>query len=348
MLRSGLTFDDVLLVPQYNGIRSRRQVTTTTRLGSRTFAIPFVSSNMDTITAEAMARRMAELGGFGVLHRFQGVDDNVAMLKRAGDPASVGVSIGLGKREMERAEALVEAGAEILCVDVAHAHFKVANRMVRDLRTKFGRSVLLIAGNVATYAGADYLAAAGADAIKVGIGPGSSCTTRVKTGFGVPQLTAILDCRKVDRALIADGGVRKPADAVKALAAGASFVMLGGLLAGTDETPGDVRVRTGADGRERRVKSFRGMASRAAQEEALGGMADWRTEEGVSVEVPSRGPVAEVVGDLVGGLRSGLTYAGAASLEELQRKAEFMVVTAATLSENEADALRLGRSPERD
>ena len=152
-------------------------------------------------------------------------------------------------------------------MDVAHGHSKMVNQMIRSLRDKFGDNICIIAGNVATYAGADYLSAAGADVIKVGIGPGSVCTTRIKTGFGVPQLSAILDCRKVDRPLIADGGIRTPGDAVKALAAGASCVMLGGMLSGTDETPGERIEKKSADGKSSFVKVFRGMASREAQED---------------------------------------------------------------------------------
>src|SRR6185295_10335791 len=190
---------DVLLVPSYNGIRSRQDVSTRVTLGKQVFELPLISSNMDTITGSAMATRMGALGGLGILHRFLSIDDNVAELRRCPDPARVGVSIGVGDAGIERAEALFAAGARIVCVDVAHGHAKSVNQTIRELRAKFKDELVIIAGNVATYAGADYLAAAGADAIKVGIGPGSVCTTRIKTGFGVPQLTAIMECQKVDR-----------------------------------------------------------------------------------------------------------------------------------------------------
>jgi IMP dehydrogenase len=234
---------------------------------------------------------------------------------------------------MERAEALIAAGADIICVDVAHGHSKMVNQTIRALRDKYGDSLCIIGGNVATYAGADYLSAAGADIIKVGIGPGSVCTTRIKTGFGVPQLSAILDCRKVDRPLIADGGIRTPGDAVKALAAGASYIMLGGMLAGTDETPGEVVTRSAPGTGEQRYKIFRGMASREAQEAYMGSMADWKTAEGIAIEVPAKGSAAAVIADVTGGIRSGLTYCGATDIKGLQRKAQFMEISGASLVE---------------
>lgn len=325
----GLTFDDVILVPGYNGIRSRQNVTTSVEIGTRSFEIPLITANMDTITGGEMAKMMAELGGMGILHRFLSVDDNVKMFTDLKRPDRVGVSIGIGDRGIERAEALVAAGAQIVCVDVAHGHSKEVNRTIRALREKYSDNVLIIAGNVATYAGADYLAAAGADVIKVGIGSGSACTTRIKTGFGVPQLTAIQDCRKVDRTLISDGGIRFPADAVKALAAGADMVMLGGILAGTAETPGEVIERQGESGQTIKVKKFRGMASKEAQDAFMGGMSEWKTAEGVSMEVPVTGSAKEIVRDIMGGIRSGLTYCGALTIKDLQRKAQFMEITPA-------------------
>jgi IMP dehydrogenase len=335
----GLTFDDVLLQPNYNGIRSRQDVTTESLLGSRPFAIPLMSSNMDTITGIEMANCMASLGGLGVLHRFMSIEQNVVEFRAATDKSKVAVSIGVGPSGLERAEALVDTGAEIVCVDVAHGHSKVVNQTIRQLRQRYADSIVIMAGNVATHAGADYLAAAGADVIKVGIGGGSVCTTRVKTGFGVPQLSAIMMCRQVDRVLVADGGIRTPGDAVKALAAGANFVMLGGMLAGTQETPGSPEKRVGPDGREVQVKVFRGMASREAQEDFMGSMGEWKTAEGVSMEVPVRGSAVEVIRDVMGGIRSGMTYCGAATLKDLQRKAQFQIITHAGVYEGRAHGL---------
>lgn len=322
----GLTFDDVILVPGYNGIKSRQNVTTSVDLFGRTFGIPLISSNMDTITEHQMADAMTDLGGMAILHRFVSIEDNIKMFQKVKHKDKVAVSIGIGKDGLDRAEALIHAGATMVCVDVAHGHSKEVNRSIRTLREGHGNNILIIAGNVATYAGADYLAAAGADVIKVGIGSGSVCTTRIKTGFGVPQLSALQDCRKVDRVIISDGGTRYPSDAVKALAAGADFVMLGGMLAGTDETPGTT-VETTVGGQKVLLKRFRGMASKEAQDDFMGGMSDWKTAEGVSLEVVCKGPVKNVIQDIMGGIRSGLTYCGALTIKDLQRKAQFMEIT---------------------
>jgi IMP dehydrogenase len=224
-------------------------------------------------------------------------------------------------------------------VDVAHGHAKLVNQTIRTLRQKYNDNIVIIAGNVATYAGADYLAAAGADVIKVGIGGGSVCTTRIKTGFGVPQLTAIMMCRQVDRALIADGGIKTPGDAVKALAAGADFVMLGGMLAGSEETPGETKYRQNPNGGQIPFKVFRGMASKEAQEDFMGSMAEWKTAEGIAIEVVVKGSVIEIIRDVMGGIRSGMTYCGAATIKDLQRKAQFMTITPAGAKESVAHAL---------
>lgn len=335
----GLTFDDVLLIPAYNGIKSRNMVTVSVKVSGRTFGIPIVSSNMDTITGVEMAQFMASQGGLALLHRFVSIEDNVAMFKAANNSKHVGISIGIGDDGLDRAEALIDAGAEILCVDVAHGHSKEVNRTIKAIREKWSHNVMIIAGNVATYAGADYLAAAGADVIKVGIGPGSVCTTRIKTGFGVPQLSAIIDCARVDRHIIADGGIRNPGDAVKALAAGADLVMLGGMLSGTDETPGDIIERTMSDGKVKRFKSFRGMASREAQEDYMGQMQEWKTAEGVALEVSSKGSAKNVILDIMGGIRSGMTYCGALEIRDLKRKVQFMEITAAARSEGTPHAV---------
>lgn len=335
----GLSYDDVILVPGYNGIRSRQLVTTAVEIKGKHFDIPLISSNMDTITETKMANALTGAGGMAILHRFCSIEANIEMYKKAAHPERVGVSIGVGKSALERAEALVDVGADIICVDVAHGHSKEVNRTIRELRELKGDNVLIIAGNIASYAGADYLAAAGADVIKVGIGAGSVCTTRMKSGFGVPQLTALQECIKVDRMFISDGGTRSPSDAVKALAAGADFVMLGGMLAGTDETPGKVLERVNANGKKEKIKRFRGMASREAQEQFMGSMSEWKTAEGISVDVPCRGPVKEVIRDVMGGIRSGMTYCGAATIKDLQRKAQFMEITPAARQEGTPHAL---------
>jgi IMP dehydrogenase len=318
ILRS-LTFDDVLLVPNF-GNESRDDGCVETELGTYKYSIPIVSANMDTITGVKMAVAMSKLGGLGLLHRFQSITDNVNMYVEAtislGGYNEVGVSIGVD--DQERAEALYKVGARIFCVDVAHAHCKRVGKMVKALKTC--DDVFIIAGNVATYSGADYLSSVGADVIKVGIGAGSVCTTREVTGFGVPQFTAIMDCARIDKPIIADGGIRVPGDAVKALAAGATMVMLGGMLSGTNEACGE-------------AGTYRGMASKEAREDYYRTTVGWRAAEGISIAVKPKGPAADVINEVVGGIKSGLSYAGAKNLSELRRKANFIEITPATTKE---------------
>lgn len=319
-----ITFDDVLLIPAYNHHESRRvvDISMTDRLGKLTLQLPVMSSNMDTITESNMANFMHSKGGIGVLHRFLTIEENIKQFKAC--TGQVFISVGCTQAELERAEALRDAGAQYFCVDVAHAHAKYVGKTLKDLRQMLG-SRCIMAGNVATYAGADYLASCGADIIKAGIGGGSVCSTRIKTGFGVPMLTCIQDCARTDRSIVADGGIRAAGDIVKALAFGADFVMIGGMLAGTEPTPG--QVITKADGKK--VKQYRGMASREAQEDFLGEMHEWKTAEGVATEVAYRDNHQEIIGDIIGGLRSGLTYAGSNSISELQRKLNYIQVTPA-------------------
>lgn len=325
MSAQAITFDDVLLIPSYNHHESRRivDIGMTDRLGKLTLQLPVISSNMDTITESKMANFMHSKGGIGALHRFLSIENNILEWKACEGP--VFVSVGCTTAELERAEALRDAGADYFCVDVAHAHAKYVGKTLKNLRKLLG-SRCIMAGNVATYAGADYLASCGADIIKAGIGGGSVCSTRIKTGFGVPMLTCIQDCARTDRSIVADGGIRTSGDIVKALAFGADFVMIGGLLAGTAPTPGSVVTKNDSEGK---VKRYRGMASREAQEEFLGQMHEWKTAEGVSTEVPYRDDQDAIIADIIGGLRSGLTYAGADTISELQRKLNYVLVTPA-------------------
>lgn len=324
MSMQAITFDDVLLVPAYNHHESRRVVSIgmTDRLGKLTLKLPVMSSNMDTITESNMANFMHSKGGIGVMHRFLTIEDNIREFKQC--QGQVFVSVGCTDTELQRAEALRDAGADYFCVDVAHAHAKYVGKTLKSLRKLLG-SRCIMAGNVATYAGADYLASCGADIIKAGIGGGSVCSTRIKTGFGIPMLTCIHDCARTDRSIVADGGIRTSGDIVKALAFGADFVMIGGMLAGTEPTPGEVITKQ--DGSQ--VKRYRGMASREAQEDFLGQMHEWKTAEGVATEVAYKTNQDAIIGDIIGGLRSGLTYAGADTITELQRKLNYVVITQA-------------------
>ena len=324
MSQTAFTFDDVLLVPAYNHHESRRvvDISMTDRSGKLSLALPVMTANMDTVTESAMANFIGSKGGIGFLHRFMDIEENIDEFKRC--EHKVVVSIGCSEKELARAEALRDAGAEYFCVDVAHGHARYVGQTLKSLRQLLPDQCI-IGGNVATYAGADYLASCGADIIKVGIGGGSVCSTRIKTGFGIPTLTSVQQCSRVDRSIIADGGIRTSGDIVKALAFGADFVMLGGMFAGTRVTPGEVVTKP--DGRK--VKIYRGMASREAQDDFMGTMPEWKTAEGVATEVLYREDEAAIVADIIGGLRSGLTYAGANTIRELQRKLDYILITPA-------------------
>ena len=260
----------------------------------------------------------------------------------------VAAAVGVRPGDLDRALACVQAGADALVVDIAHGHSDTALGMVRSLKDRFPQ-VDVIGGNVATAEGVRDMVAAGADAVKVGVGAGSICITRIVTGFGVPQLSAVAECAEAGQALgvpiIADGGIRTAGDITKAIAAGSSTVMLGSLLAGTDEAPGASVIRGG-----RRYKIVRGMASLMAnidrqevEQRREVDPEDWErvVPEGVEAMVPDRGPVKDVVYQLIGGLRSGLSYAGAASLPELWANAEFVRITSAGKSESGAHDVEL-------
>lgn len=332
-----ITFDDVLLVPNYNPHQSRRDVDISMKdkTGKLTLSLPILTANMDTITEYQMARWINKKGGAGVLHRFMDIESNVLQYKLSVnemDSANTFVSVGASIGELKRAHALFEIGARYFCVDVAHGHANYVGKMIAGLRSTYGDDICIMAGNVASYAGAKYLADSGADIIKVGIGPGSVCTTRIKTGFGVPQLTAIQECSKVDRSIVADGGLKTPGDIVKALAFGADFVMVGGMLAGTAPTPGDPVIQQeykefGTV--ETKYKVYRGMASKDVADEYLGGLTEWKTAEGVATKVKYREDQDDIIADIVGGLRSGLTYGGSATIKELQKNLNYRIITPA-------------------
>lgn len=330
-----LSFNDVILVPNYNGIKSRKDVDTSVRFGSLSLGIPILSAAMDTITGPTMARKMFELGGLGFLHRFCSIEDNIDNYRKVyavayeGNAPTNDAVVSLGINEgLDRFHALYEIGARFFSIDTAHAHNKHVGNFIKQIK-EFDDKITLVAGSVCTYAGSDYLASCGADIIRVGIGGSSVCQTRVKTGFGVPLFSALLECSKVDRPIIADGGVRNSGDAVKCFVAGATYVMCGSLLAGTEETPGELfqyKSKSLVPYFEP-YKILRGMASIEAQQDFYGQQSDWKTAEGVTVEVPYKGPVANVVGDLIGGIRSGLTYAGCSTLDKLRHRVTWREVT---------------------
>jgi len=316
-----ISFDDVLLLPQYSDIMSRSEVSLTNKLTNvNDTHLPIISSPMDTITENAMAVIMEGLGGFGIIHRYNTIEKQTTLVSSAIKSGSknVGVAVGVGDDLEQRAVSAVCAGANIICVDVAHGHHVKVKYAIKVLRNTFGRDIHIMAGNVATLGAFNDLSDWGADSIRVSIGGGSICSTRIQTGHGIPTLQAVLNCSRSDRdtLLIADGGIRSSGDIVKALGAGADYVILGSLLAGTDETPGELVHSKG-----KFMKIYRGMASKEAQ-------LDWRGKfssyEGISHKVPHKGPVEDVINDLKIGINSGLSYSGARTIKEFQAKATFV------------------------
>ena len=245
-MRLGVTFDDVLLVPQYSEVKSRKDVSTFSRLSNHiALDIPIISANMDTITDFNMALSMGLQGGLGIIHRFMSIEQQSQIVNKLHNLGHemLSAAVGIHEEDKNRVEKLVESGVNAICVDIAHGDSKGCIDMIKWIERSYPK-IDLIAGNVCTADGALRLANAGANVIKVGVGAGSICITRVISGFGVPQLTAIMDISEAletcDASIIADGGIRGSNDIVKALAAGASSVMLGNLLSGTEETPGEI------------------------------------------------------------------------------------------------------------
>jgi len=324
--KEAVTYDDMLLVPQYSDIKSRSEVSIGSTLKGVEYQLPIMSSPMDTVSESEMLVAMDKAGGLGVLHRYNTIDEQLRLANEAfaRGVSDFAVAVGVTGDYLERAQALVDTGVKTFCLDVAHGHHTLMKDALTTLRKKFGSSITIIAGNVCTLEGVNDLADWGADAVRANIGGGSICSTRIVTGHGLPGLQTIFDCARTDRdvKIIADGGIKTSGDIVKALAAGADFVMCGSLLAGTEESPG--LVITMPDGT--RMKEYRGMASKDAQ-------MSWRnrssTPEGVASYIPYKGSVVDILGDLEGGIRSGLSYTGARNLAELQNKAQWSRQTSA-------------------
>jgi len=326
--KEAVTYDDMLLVPQYSDIESRSEVDIGSDLSFEyRLQLPIIASPMDTVSEVDMSVAMSQAGGLAVIHRYNTIPEQGDMVYEAASNVRTSLTaaaIGVTGDFMERATAVLALGANVLCVDVAHGHHVMMKKALEQLRNTFGHDIYIIAGNVCTLEGVNDLADWGADAVRCNIGGGSICSTRLVTGHGLPGLQTIFDCARTDRdvKIIADGGIKTSGDIVKALAAGADFVMCGSLLAGTQESPG--QVITLPDGT--RMKEYRGMASKDAQ-------LDWRnkssTPEGVASYIPYKGSATDILHDLRGGIQSGLSYSGARTIAQLQHKAEWARQTSA-------------------
>ncbi len=338
----GLSFDDVLLIPQYSDVRLE-EIDVSTRITRRLkLKIPIISSPMDTVTSFDMVLALGRLGGLGVLPRNMDMEEVLRTI-RAAREEKLPVAVAVGPFDDERASRAVEEGADMIVLDTAHGHSRNVVEAVKRLKREHGAD--LMAGNVATPEGAEALIEAGADSLRVGIGPGHACTTREVAGVGVPQLTAIAWVADVASeygvSVIADGGIEKPADIVKALAVGADAVMLGYLLAGTDESPGEVLTISG-----RVYKKYRGMGSRGALASGSVRYGEFKkVPEGVEGYVKYRGALREVLEYLVGGLKQGMGYLGARSIEELRAKARFVRVTPSGAGESKPRGILLAEEP---
>ena len=332
-----LTYQDVLLVPQYSDIESRSEVDIGNRLSEDiVLSLPLISSPMDTVSEASMATAMDENGGVSVIHRYNTIEEQAAIVSSISDNALVGAAIGATGDFIERAGELVLSGADFLCIDVAHGHHAHVKKAITALRNKQWGGVHIMAGNVATLEGFNALASWGADSIRCNIGGGSICTTRVQTGHGVPGLHTIFDCARSEYAgdvkVVADGGIRNAGDIVKVLAAGADFVMAGSLFAGTDQSPGKLMKTSQGS-----FKQYRGMASRDAQ-------MNWRgrssSPEGVSSMIPYKGDVNVILEELSGSIKSGFSYSGARTISELWSRAKFIRQTNAGQMESSAHILK--------
>lgn len=328
-IKEAYTFDDVALVPQFNNVPSRTEPVLETWLTkNRKIGMPLVCANMDTSISEALADILIEHGSVPIFHRFTSFDIQKSWVKKYGE--NTFVSCGITK--IDETRELLDLGASGVCIDVAHGHSDRMFHFIDEIkRTHPDKEV--IAGNVCTPMAYHDLVNAGADAVKVGVGPGAACTTRMVTGFGVPQFSAIYECAKIAEKLrvplIADGGIRSSRDLVLALAAGASTVMIGKLFAMTDESAAPKR-KTG----ERMEAKFRGQASADFQNDFYGGLKDKTVAEGIDFWAPVSGSARKLIETFLGGLRSGLTYGGARNIKELQRKAEFVRVMPSYIAES--------------
>ena len=341
-IKEALTFDDVTLVPKYSEILPSEVDTSIKLTKFLKLKTPLLSSAMDTVTESKMAIAIAKAGGLGIIHRNLDIKRQVIEVKKVKKLGLlVGAAVGAGPKETKRAEALLKENLDMIVVDTAHGHTKKVFEIINFIKKKKNKKTALCAGNIATPDAAKFLIKAGADVIKVGIGPGSICTTRLVAGIGVPQFSAILNVRRGTKnknvKIISDGGIKYSGDLAKAFAAGADAVMIGSLFAGTDETPGKLIKKNG-----KLYKSFRGMGSVGAMNK---GSADRYSQskqrdqskyvpEGVEGLAKYKGKVDKVIFKLIGGLRSSMGYLGSTQIKYLRDKPQFVKITKAGFYES--------------
>ena len=365
--KKGLTFDDVLLIPAESHVLPNEVKLDTKLAPNLQLHIPLISAGMDTVTEGNMAIAMAENGGLGVIHKNLSIEVQVEEVKKAKgktvDPniphpavddqgrLLAAAAVGVTSDTFERAESLLEAGADAIVIDTAHGHSAGVLRKIKEIREHFPNATL-IAGNVATGEGTAALFDAGVDVVKVGIGPGSICTTRIVAGVGVPQITAIYDAasvaQKYGKKIIADGSIKYSGDVVKALAAGGNAVMLGSMFSGTTEAPGTIFTNEG-----KQFKSYRGMGSVGAMSQQHGSSdryfqggvneANKLVPEGVEALVPYKGDVSNIIYQIDGGLRAGMGYVGAGTIEELIENSQFVQITNAGLRESHPHDVQMAK-----
>jgi len=341
-IKEALTFDDVTMTPKYSEVLPS-DVDTSTRLSKNLILkIPLLSSAMDTVTESKMAIALAKAGGIGVIHRNLNIKKQIEEIKKVKKlKLLVGAAVGAGPLELKRAEAILKEKIDLIVVDTAHGHSKKVAEIIKAIKKKKTNKTALCAGNIATAEAAKFLIKLGVDIVKVGIGPGSICTTRLVAGIGVPQLSAILEVKKGIKnnkvKIISDGGIKYSGDLAKALSAGADAIMIGSLFAGSTETPGKLIKKNG-----KFYKSFRGMGSVGAMNK---GSADRYFQkkqkdsskyvpEGVEGFVKFKGSVSNIIYKLVGGLKSSMGYLGSKKIFNLKKNPHFVKITKAGFYES--------------
>jgi IMP dehydrogenase len=341
VIKDSFTFDDVTLVPQYSSILPSETITVSKLSHNLNLQIPLMSSAMDTVSESKMAIAISKSGGIGVVHRNLSIENQVLEVKNVKkNNCVVGAAIGVNPTDLERAEELSKADTDLIVIDTAHGHTQKVFEMIKKIKKKL-KSCTLCVGNIATGKAAKFLADSGVDIVKVGIGPGSICTTRLVAGIGVPQLSAILEVKKAlkkyETKIISDGGIKFSGDLAKAIAAGADAVMIGSLFSGTIESPGKIIKYKG-----KLYKNFRGMGSVGAMSVGSADRYYQKKSKDVSKYVPEgvegmvifKGTVKKIIHNLIGGLKSSMGYLGAKTIKDLQKKGEFVKITKAGFYES--------------